>query len=98
MAGPALLFRLAVRVPQLTLRRDDVAQALRQLRELGEAAFALARPVGPAIHAHLEHAAGAGDERDLADLILERGQQLLRRPAGPQQPAALGAELDLDAR
>src|SRR5687768_10229774 len=93
----ASLFFPPVRMSQLSLRRDHVAQALLQLGELGMSPFALARPDGLPVHPHLEHAAGAGDERDLADLVLERGQQLLRRPARAQQPVTLGAELDLDA-
>ena len=44
---------------------------------------------------HLEDAADAGDQRHLAEVAGERGEQLLRGPRGAQQPAALGAVFDL---
>ena len=42
-----------------------------------------------AVEAHLEHAAGiVGDERHRAELLGESGEQLLRHPRRPEQPAA----------
>src|SRR5882724_790795 len=88
----------AVGVTEALAGRDGVADQLLELLDVGEAAAVVAGPEHGGADAHLEDAAGAGDERDLADLRLERRQQLLRHPGRPQQPAALRAVLDLDAR
>src|SRR3990172_3418550 len=83
-------------MPEVTAGGDAVTQALLDLLRLREAALRLARPQRLAVQPHLEDAALAGDERDLAQLLDEGRQQLLRQPGGAQQPAALGAVLDLE--
>src|SRR5574339_819836 len=88
----------AVTMSQRPLRRDAIAHGLLELLRLGEAPRARAREDQLAVEAHVEHAAAAGHERHLAELRLERRQQLLREPGRAQQPAALRAVLDLDAR
>src|SRR5262249_37780096 len=85
-------------VAQVAARGDAVADAALELGQVGEAALLLARPDRLALGADLEHAAVAGHERDLAELGRERRQELLRHPSGAQEPPALGAVLDLDAR
>src|SRR3989449_9483147 len=88
----------AVGVTKALAGGEGVADQLLELLDVGEAAAIVAGPEHGGADAHLEDAAGAGHERDLADLRLERRQQLLRHPRRPQQPAALRAVLDLDTR
>ena len=77
---------------------DAVADALLEFLELGKAAFRLPRPDRLAVDAHLEDAAGSGNQRDAGEFLFESGQQFLRHPTGAQQPATLGAVLNLDTR
>jgi hypothetical protein len=56
-----------------------------------------ARPNHGTVHSHLEYTTSARDQGYFADFILKGSQQFLCCPAGAQQPAALGAEFDLDA-
>ena len=79
------------------LRSNHVAQPLLQLFQLREATFAGARPDDLPAYSDLEDAASARHQRHLTELRLKRGQQLLRGPAGAQQPPALRAVLDLDS-
>src|SRR3989442_8985018 len=88
----------AVGVTEALAGGDGIADQLLELLDVGEAATIVAGPEHGGADAHLEDAAGAGHERDLGDLRLERRQQLLGHPGRPQQPAALRAVLDLDAR
>lgn len=76
---------------------DDVADPLFQLPRSGKTAVALALPDQIAIDADLEIAAGGGDQRHFAEAVGKSMQQLLRHPAGAQQPVALGAVEDRDA-
>src|SRR5262249_16692154 len=85
-------------MPEALARSNHVAHGLLELRHLGEPLALLARPDGLAVGAYLEDAAAPGNQRDLAQLGLERGQELLRHPGRPQEPPALRAVLDLDAR
>src|SRR5262249_52176967 len=85
-------------MPERLVGRDGAAPPLLQLLDVGEPPLRLARPHRIAVDAYLEHAALARPQRHLADLLFEGGQQLLRHPGGAQQPAALRAVLDLDAR
>lgn len=75
---------------------DDVADSLFQLLRPGKAAVALALPDEIAIDADLEIAAGGGDQRHFTEAVGKGMQQLLRHPAGAQQPVALGAVEDRD--
>src|ERR1051325_2583098 len=81
---------------EVALGGDAIAHALFQLGDVGEAAFVLARPHRLAADANDEHAAGAGNERDAAHLLLEGRKNLLGHPGGAQQPAALPAVFDGD--
>ena len=47
-------------------------------------------------HSHIKHATRAGNQRYRAEFGFEGGEQLLRRPAGPQEPAAAGAIFNFD--
>jgi hypothetical protein len=74
-----------------------VANELFELLQLREPALLLARPHKNPVNPHIEDASGAGNERKLTDLVLERGEEFLGRPAGSHEPAATGAVVDLDA-
>lgn len=83
---------------EAAVRRNAVANELLQFLHLRKSAFAGARPDRRAVDADFEYAAGAGLQRDFADFRLERREQFLRHPRRAQQPAALRAVFDLDAR
>ena len=76
---------------------DPVAHALLERLDVGEAAVAHAIPERLAVAGDVEHAAGAGDQRHLGQILGEGGEQLLRQPGGAQEPAALAAVGDGDA-
>ena len=84
-------------MPERAFGSDRVAEPLLQFLELRKAAFYSPRPDDLVIHTHVEDTAGARHERHFTELLLKRRQQLLRRPAGAQQPAALRAVLDFYA-
>src|SRR4029079_15270933 len=75
-----------------------VAHQLLEFCGVGKAAVALAVPDRLIVARDGEDAAGAGHQRDLAQISAEGRQQLLRHPAGAQQPVALRAVGDGDAR
>lgn len=76
-------------------RCDTIANEPFALRQLREAATLLARLDEHAVRTDLEHATGSRDERELADLCLERREELLRHPRSSQKPPALRALADL---
>src|SRR4029453_11517073 len=88
---------LAVGVAEVPAGGDAVTDGLLHLGRLGEALL-LPVPDGLPVDPDDQHPARAGDQRDLAQLALERRQQLLRQPGRPRQPPALGAVLDLEPR
>ncbi len=88
--------RGSVDVAEIAAGLDDVADPLLQLLRPGKAAVALALPDEIAVDADLEIAAGAGDQRYFAEAVGKSIQQLLRHPAGAQQPVALGTVEDRD--
>ena len=90
------LVGLVIGMPQRKIGRHHIAHPLLEFLELRESTLDLARPDKRAIDRHVEHAAGAGDERHPTQLILERHEQFLRRPPGPHEPAALRAIGDGD--
>src|SRR5262245_18504221 len=85
-------------MPEALARGNRVANDLLELLDLRKPLALGARPHHLTAGANLEHATTSGDERDLADLSLERGQQLLRHPGRAQQPPTLRTVLDLDPR
>src|SRR5687768_5222768 len=85
-----------LRVAEGLPRRDPVADAPLQLGQLREAFVRLAAPDPLAGREHLEDAALARHECHLAELLRERGEQLLREPSRARQEAAAGAVPDLD--
>src|SRR5690606_8156776 len=87
-----------VRVAEVLVGGDAVADTLLQFLDVGESTLGLPRPEGFAAGAHFEDAAGAGLEGDLAQLLLKGGQELLSHPGGAQEPAALGAIFNFNAR
>src|SRR2546426_11237612 len=88
----------AVGVTKALAGGEGVADQLLELLDVGEAAAIVAGPENGGGDAHPEDAAGAGAERDLADLRLERRQQLPGHPGRPQQPAGLRAVIHLAPR
>ncbi len=87
---------MPVRMAEVPLRPDEIAQALFQHLGLGEAAVFLALPDLRAVAGDDEHPAGARDEGDRADFLGEGGQQFLRQPGGAEHPVALAAVGDGD--
>src|SRR4249920_263307 len=82
---------------EIACRIETVANDLLQPLDVGKAAVALALPDELALIFDPEHPAGAGPQRDLAQILREGREQLLRHPGGPQQPLALSAIGDDDA-
>src|SRR5262245_53120100 len=78
-------------MPEIPLRSEDVAHELLQLRGVGKTAVALAVPHKRLVAGDGEDTAGARHKHDLAEVVAEGGEQLLRHPAGTQQPLALRA-------
>src|SRR4051812_43950068 len=83
---------------EIALRRDPVAHQLLQSLDVRKAAVALAVPHNIAADFDGESAAGRWQQRYLAELLGERGEKLLRHPRRPQQPIALAAVGDRNAR
>lgn len=82
---------------EIAARGDGVADGLLEFLDIGEAAGGGARPEHRLAGADFEDAAGAGDERKLADVAGECCEKLLGHPGGAEHPAALGAVFDFDA-
>ena len=87
--------RLPVGVSQRSPGRNYVAHALLQLLRLREPALLTERPHGLAVRAYVKDPAGAGNERHLTYVVLERCEQLLCDPGRAEHPPALRAVLDL---
>jgi hypothetical protein len=85
-----------VHVSQAPLRIDPVAHRLLQHANVRKAAVPLALPDKVVAEPDLEDSAGARHQRDRAERAAEGREQLLRHPAGPQQPLALRAVGDAD--
>ena len=83
---------------KVPLRFDHVANPLLEFLRPGKAAVALAFPDELVVDADLEIAAGTRDQRHFAKTVRKRLQQFLGHPAGSQQPVALRAVEDGDAR
>src|SRR5262249_52414082 len=92
------LIRAAIHVTETALRVDAVAHELLEALQVGEAAVALAPPDQHAGESDLEPAAGARPQHPRAEILGKGRQQLLRHPRGAQQPLALPAIGDRDAR
>jgi hypothetical protein len=85
-------------MPEALLGGYPVAHELFELFDVRESALRRAGPDQLIIHAHLEDTTVAGSEGYFSQLLLEGREQLLRHPRPPQQPAALRAIGDEDAR
>jgi hypothetical protein len=85
-------------MPEALAGGNHVSNGLLQLLDLGKSLALVTRPHELSLGADLEDASRARDQRDLTDLGLERGQELLRHPGRAQEPPALRAVLDLDTR
>src|SRR5262249_20589165 len=83
---------------QISAGSDAVADELFQLLHVGKAPGGGAGPDFEAIDTGGEDAARAWDQRHFTQFVGEGGEEFLRHPCGAQQPAALGAVLDLEAR
>src|SRR5690606_37521703 len=93
-AGPAS----AVGVAEFAIGPDKIADPLLEHLGVGKTAVTLALPDRFVADPDLEDPARARHERNFADVLAEGRQQLLRHPGRPQQPVALGAVGDGDAR
>ena len=91
---------LPVAVAQVFFRVDDVADALFQQFDLRKAAVGLAIPDGCFAHPDTEPAGDIviGPQCHFSQALSEGLQQFLSVPGRAQQPAALGAVVDFDAR
>src|SRR4051812_29756725 len=96
MAG-SIVLGMAVNVPEVALRLDPVADELLQGLHVGETPIALALPDKLAVNLDPEGAAGGRHERDGAEFLGKRREQLLRHPGRTHEPIALAAIGDRDA-
>jgi hypothetical protein len=78
--------------------RNDVADALLQLLQLGKPPFPGPRPNHAVIEADVEDPTRPRHKRYLAELCLESREQLLSEPGGAKEPAALRAVFDFEPR
>jgi hypothetical protein len=83
---------------KIPARRDAVAYKAFQFCDFREPVPGGPGPDGLVARANLEDPAPSRDQGDLPDVIRKSGQELLRHPGGPKQPAALVAVLNLDTR
>src|SRR5258706_5845757 len=81
-------------MPEALARSNPVATRLLELLDLRKSLPLVTRPDDLPFGADLEDPARSRHERHLAELGLERGQELLRHPGRPQQPTTLRAVLD----
>src|SRR3989304_5425381 len=86
---------LTVAVPQRLIRRYAIPHELLQLLGLRKPPLLVTREDQLSIHPHFKYSSRAGDQSQLPEFILERGEQLLRHPRGTQQPSTLCAVLNL---
>src|SRR6266851_5370709 len=78
-----------VGVAELLAGGDAVSDELLEFLDVGEAPRSFARPDELALRANVEDASRPRDEREFANVVLERCEQLLRHPGGAEKPAAL---------
>ncbi len=83
---------------EFPLGGDSVADELLELAKLGKTAVLTPIPDLLPVEPNREDPTGPGQERRLPELVLEGRQELLRSPAGAEQPATLSAVLDLEPR
>jgi len=91
-------YEKAIDVAEVTLRIDDVADQLLQLRCVRKAAVALALPDELIVAGDGEDTAGARHQCHLAEIGGESREQLLRHPTRAQEPVALRAVRDANGR
>lgn len=70
-------------MPQVSTRSDRVADDLFDLGRLWKTLLPTI-PDHLAVHPNYERATTAGNQGDLAEILLESRQQLLGQPGGPQ--------------
>ncbi len=95
--APALLRVAPVRMTEILPWGDPVADELLEFLQLGEASALLAGPDQVAVSSNLKEPASSWDKDQLADLVLERSEELLCDPCSSHEPATLGAIVDLDS-
>ena len=83
---------------KVSFRLNDIAHALLELLGAGKAAVALALPDKGVVDPDLEIPAASGQEGHFAQTFAEGGEQFLCHPASAEQPVALGAVENGDAR
>src|SRR6478672_13208740 len=98
--GPRLgLHRLCVAVAKPALGRHLIPDDLLQFLDVGETSMLLTRPEELAVESDFEHATGiVGDEGHRTEFLGKCGEEFLRHPRGPEQPAALPAIRNGDVR
>ena len=72
-----------------------VSDDLLEFLDIREAPCCFARPNELSLGTDLEDTAGSGDEREFANIVLERREQFLRHPGGTEKPTALRTIFDL---
>lgn len=83
-------------MPQVALRVDLVTHSLLEYLGFREPAISLALPDLHTIARDSKRPTGRRLQRDLAQIVGKRAEQLLSEPRGPQKPLALGAIGDDD--
>src|SRR2546429_4605421 len=85
-------------MPEIALGCHAIADTLLQQLDVRKAVIAFPAPDQLIIAGDLEYPAGTWDEGDFAELGCKRGKKFLRHPPRPEQPLALRAIGDGDAR
>lgn len=85
---------MAIRMTEISVRKEHIAHALLQLFRLREAPIGLALPDHMIINRNLEFSAMVRPQGDLREVFSESLQHFLREPGSPQQPMTLRAIID----
>src|SRR5262245_44730013 len=87
-----------ITMAEILIRRDSISDQPLQLLRLGETSLLLTGKDRFPIKPHFKNPARARDQCNLADAVLKSSQQLLGHPRRAQEPAALSAVFDFQAR
>ena len=92
------MLSILIAVPQVFIRRDQIAQQLFEFLALRKTPPLLAAEDQLVSDAHSKLPTCAGYQREFTDRVSEGEQQLLRHPGRTQDEAALVAVADGDSR
>src|SRR5262245_48403362 len=87
-----------ITMAEVLIRRDAISDQPLQLLRLRETPLPLTGEDRLPIKPNFKNPARARDQRHLADAVLKSSQQFLRHPRRPQEPTALSAVFDFQAR